>query len=162
MPRTRSKSPASHYIVRLSKTRRLHGANRSVALIEAAIGVDSVSMISPRARGVIRIVRVWEKLGKSACQRILTEAQRLADKWNGVISMYDYVVLVVGFDPVNAHAAGTLKEALRLIPASVDATIEMWHVRASDASAAQLPEVYTTGSYCGSIILSKRQELLKL
>ena len=58
------------------------GRYRRVAVLEVAEGLDRVSMISRRARGVVRVVRTWEKrnvglTAKCAYQKALAEAQTL-------------------------------------------------------------------------------------
>jgi hypothetical protein len=58
------------------------GPYRRVAVLEVEDGVDSVKMISPRARGVIQVVRTWERLfvGKTdrcAYERALAHARSL-------------------------------------------------------------------------------------
>lgn len=60
------------------------GRYRNVAVVEAEDGVEP-KMISKRAKGVVRIVKVWKKqfVGKSMdCQyqRALAQARVLADK----------------------------------------------------------------------------------
>jgi hypothetical protein len=63
------------------------GTYRRVALLEVEDGVDRVAMISWRARGVICIVRTWEKLNvgiteRCAFNRALAEANKMAAKLN--------------------------------------------------------------------------------
>lgn len=63
------------------------GRYRRIGLLEVEDGVEFVAMISERARGVLRIVKTWEKLSvgrtmKSAYGRALAEATRLADALN--------------------------------------------------------------------------------
>lgn len=60
---------------------------KRVAVLEVTPGTDSVSMISTHARGVIRIVRTWERrsVGKTercAYRRALADARALADELN--------------------------------------------------------------------------------
>ena len=59
------------------------GRYRRVAVLEVQEGVDRVKMISPRALGVVRVVRTWEKRSvgsteRCAYRRALQEAQKLA------------------------------------------------------------------------------------
>ena len=39
-----------------------YGPYRRIAVLEVEDGVESVKMISPRARGVKRVVQTWERL----------------------------------------------------------------------------------------------------
>lgn len=59
---------------------------RRVAVLRVVEGVESVSMISERARGVIEIVATWEKCHArgvdTAYGRASLEAQALADRLN--------------------------------------------------------------------------------
>lgn len=62
---------------------------RRVAVIETKPGVQRVAMISPRARGVVRIVQTWERLNvgrphstRSAYAVALREAETLAVRLN--------------------------------------------------------------------------------
>lgn len=70
------------YIIRTSAAKmpaKVKAPYMRIALIEVEPGVESVSMISERARGVRRIVRTWERLharGKdTAYARAMVEAQ---------------------------------------------------------------------------------------
>lgn len=82
----------THFIVKTSSAkmpRSCWGRYAHVAVIEVESGVDSVSMISERARGVVRIVERWDsvhvgKTSKCAYQVALAEAEALADELNGV------------------------------------------------------------------------------
>lgn len=80
----------SHYIVQTAAAcmpNSCWGTYRRVALLEVKDGVESVAMISSRARGVVRVVQTWERLnvGKTercAYERALTEANARASKYN--------------------------------------------------------------------------------
>lgn len=84
----------SHYIVRessCSMPSSCKGRYVRVAVLEVQDDVTVVSMISARARGVIRVVRIWDKLsvGKTsrcAAERARAEAQALADRLNDRLS----------------------------------------------------------------------------
>jgi hypothetical protein len=60
------------------------GRYRRVAVIEVEPGVTEVAMISPHARGVVRVVETWERQHadgvNTAYARALTEAKALAEK----------------------------------------------------------------------------------
>ena len=63
------------------------GHYRRCAVLEVDDGIDAVSMISIRARGVRRVVRTWErrhagKTRRCAFQRALAEARALAAALN--------------------------------------------------------------------------------
>jgi hypothetical protein len=45
------------------------GSYGRVAVVEVADGVDTIAMISPRARGVIRIVEQWRRCNKGTSDR---------------------------------------------------------------------------------------------
>lgn len=80
----------SHYIVKTSSAKMpssCWGRYAHVAVLEVEDGVESVSMISERAKGVIRIEGVWwsRNVGKTdrcayACA--LKDANALADRLN--------------------------------------------------------------------------------
>lgn len=80
----------SKYIVQTAAAKmpvKCWGKYCRVAVIEVEEGVEAVSMISARAKGVVRIVRVWEKchVGTTArCeyQRVLATANKLASELN--------------------------------------------------------------------------------
>ncbi len=64
------------------------GVYRRVAVLRLAPGATSASMISPRARGVEKIVREWRRLNvgkteRGAYQVALAEAQAIAERLNG-------------------------------------------------------------------------------
>lgn len=70
------------YIIRISTAKmpiNVKAPYKRIALIEVEPGIESVSMISERAKGVKRIVRTWERLharGKNtAYARAMVEAQ---------------------------------------------------------------------------------------
>lgn len=75
----------SHYRVQTAAAAMPHscwGVYRRVAVLELEDGVESAAMISPRARGVVRVVATWERrnVGKairSAYARALVEAEAL-------------------------------------------------------------------------------------
>lgn len=63
------------------------GHYRRVAVLEVQDGLLYVSMISPRARGCVRVVATWERLNvgsteRCAYRRALAEAQAMADRLN--------------------------------------------------------------------------------
>jgi len=63
------------------------GAYRRIAVIEVDDGVVDVKMISERARGVLRVVRTWERLhvgtsGRCAFRRAMAEAIDLEHQLN--------------------------------------------------------------------------------
>lgn len=49
------------------------GRYRRVAVLEVQPGIETVSMISGRARGVIRIVKTWEKCNVGTTRRCMYE-----------------------------------------------------------------------------------------
>jgi hypothetical protein len=59
---------------------------RRVAVLEVEPGVERVAMISPRARGVIRVVQTWENLHargiNTAYSRALYAAEALVARLN--------------------------------------------------------------------------------
>ena len=79
-----------HYIVKSSRAKMpssCWGHYGRVALLKVEAGIERVSMISPRARGVIEVVKTWEKLhlGKTercAFERALREAENMAAALN--------------------------------------------------------------------------------
>jgi len=63
------------------------GSYRRIAVIEVKKGLKRVSMISDRAKGVIRIAETWERLNvgtspRCAYQKALAEAEALCAKLN--------------------------------------------------------------------------------
>ena len=80
----------THYIIRTSKAKMptsCWGTYRRVAVLEVEAGVETVSMISDRARDVISVVQTWEKLNvgiteRCAYQQALAEANELCDTLN--------------------------------------------------------------------------------
>ena len=62
------------------------GIYRRVAVLEVEDGVTSVKMISPRARGVVRVVATWEKCHakgeNTAFSRALADAREMAAELN--------------------------------------------------------------------------------
>lgn len=65
------------------------GTYRRVALIEVEDGVEDVAMISERAKGVVRVVKTWERrnVGKTdrcAYAKALAEAEAECDRLNAV------------------------------------------------------------------------------
>lgn len=64
------------------------GRYRRIAVVELCDGfAGRPKMISPRARGVVRIVQTWERLHvgiteRGAYQRALVEARALAERLN--------------------------------------------------------------------------------
>ena len=64
------------------------GRYRRVAVLEVEDGAPTPKMISTRARGVVRIVRVWEdrhvgKTSRCAYDRALAEAEEMVARLNG-------------------------------------------------------------------------------
>jgi hypothetical protein len=84
----------THYIVQTASAHmpsKVRSPYRRVAILEVADGVECASMISERARDVVRVVETWERLhagGKvganNAYARALREAQAKADMLNGL------------------------------------------------------------------------------
>ena len=80
----------THYIVKTSSAhmpQSCWGQYARVAVIEMADGFGAPSMISTRARGVVRVVRTWEDLhvgttDRCAYARALVQAEALADELN--------------------------------------------------------------------------------
>jgi hypothetical protein len=78
------------YIVKCSAAKMpgtCWGIYRRIAVLEVEDGVESVAMISPRARGCVRVVQTWERLNvgttdRCAYQRAMVEAEDLADALN--------------------------------------------------------------------------------
>ena len=62
------------------------GYYRRVAVLEVEDGVTSVKMISPRAKGLVRIVATWEKCHaageNTAYARALADAEEMAAALN--------------------------------------------------------------------------------
>lgn len=81
----------SHYIVKtasVSMPAKVRSPYRRVAVLEVEDGVASVSMISSRARGVVRVVHTWERLNvgrnvRSAFAVALRHARNMAEDMNG-------------------------------------------------------------------------------
>jgi hypothetical protein len=63
---------------------------RRIAVLEVEPGVERVAMISPRARGVVRVVDTWERLHargvRSAYALALDEAKAVAAMLNATES----------------------------------------------------------------------------
>jgi hypothetical protein len=86
---------ATHYIVRTSKACmpvKCWGTYRHVAVIEVDAGVDDVSMISTRAKGVRRIVARWDRkhvgsTDRCAYEIALAEAEEMADRLNAAATI---------------------------------------------------------------------------
>lgn len=78
----------TEYIVQTASAKMpssCRGTYARVAVIEVDAGVKRVSMISPRAKGVVRIVATWERrsVGKTkncAFQRALRAAEMMVDE----------------------------------------------------------------------------------
>jgi hypothetical protein len=67
--------------------RKFGGRYRRLAVVETDLAEGEPSMISERARGVIRIVRIWEqervgKTDRSAYRIALAAAKEMADALN--------------------------------------------------------------------------------
>lgn len=82
----------SHYIVQDAAAcmpSSCKGRYRRVAVLEVEDGVERASMISDRARDVIRVVETWEKLNVGSTDRCAfrvarREAETLAGRLNAV------------------------------------------------------------------------------
>lgn len=80
----------THFIVHVSAAKMpssCWGKYRRIGVLEVEAHVAEVSMISSRARGVVRVVETWEKLHvgstvRSAFYQALMEAENLADRLN--------------------------------------------------------------------------------
>lgn len=80
----------THYIVAdaaAQMPQSCWGVYRRVAILEVDQGLESVAMISFRARGVVRVVRTWERLHVGSTERCayrlaLREAEAEADALN--------------------------------------------------------------------------------
>jgi len=80
----------THYIVQDATAQMpssCRGRYRRVAVLEVAEGVKSASMISERAKDVVRVVKTWEKLNVGKTDRCafriaLAEAEALAERLN--------------------------------------------------------------------------------
>lgn len=83
----------SHFIIKTSRD-RVPGLRYGIAdyyrigVLEMEEGTTVAKMISPRARGVVRVVETWDALyrGKTdrcAYARAMKEAQSLCDRLNG-------------------------------------------------------------------------------
>lgn len=72
----------NHFIIQTAAAHmpaKCWGKYRRIAIIEVTSGVERVSMISDRAKGVVRVVRTWERLfsgttDRCAYRRALAEA----------------------------------------------------------------------------------------
>ena len=67
------------------------GTYRRVAVLEVEDGMDCASMISARARGVVRVVETWEKLNvgstaRCAYSRAVAAATELAGRLNATVA----------------------------------------------------------------------------
>lgn len=86
----------SHYIVKSAAAcmpASCWGRYARVAVLEIEDGVEDVAMISPRARGVLRVVQTWECLHvgrteRCALARALREAECMADELNATPPCY--------------------------------------------------------------------------
>jgi uncharacterized protein YbaA (DUF1428 family) len=83
----------THFIVQVRTAKMptsVKAPYRRVAVLEVQDGIDNVSMISSRARGVVRIVETWERCharGKNtAFTRALAAAQELAAQLNSEVA----------------------------------------------------------------------------
>ena len=84
------KMQPTKFIIKSSKAKMpgtCWGVYARIAVLEVDADVDTVSMISERARGVHRIVRTWESLNvgttdRCAYARALAVAEELADRLN--------------------------------------------------------------------------------
>lgn len=80
----------THYIVQAASAKMpgsCWGQYARVAVLEVEEGVQAVSMISERARGVVRVVRTWERLNVGKTSRCAyavarAEAEELARELN--------------------------------------------------------------------------------
>ena len=87
--------PTSTHVIVQTATAQMpascKGAYRRVAVLEVPLGVERASMISDRARNVIRVVATWEKCNvgrmvRSAYKLALDEATALAAELNAGIT----------------------------------------------------------------------------
>lgn len=80
----------THYIVQTASAQMpssCMGTYRRIGVLEVAEGVTRASMISDRAKEVVRVVRTWEALNVGTTERCayrvaLREAEALAAKLN--------------------------------------------------------------------------------
>jgi hypothetical protein len=87
---TETQMSKTHYIVQTAAANMPNscwGRYGRVAVLEVDSGLDSVSMISARARGCRRVVETWERrhigsTDRSAFFRALAEAEALAAELN--------------------------------------------------------------------------------
>ena len=66
----------THYIVQTAAAKMptsCWGTSRRVAVLEVEDGVESVAMISERAKGVVRVVETWERLNVGTTDRCAYE-----------------------------------------------------------------------------------------
>ena len=68
-----------HYLIResVTPTPGRHGSYVRLGLLEVEPGVESVAMISPHARGVVRVVRTWERLNAGTSARCAAARARV-------------------------------------------------------------------------------------
>lgn len=86
----------THFIVQTAAATpavKCWGIYRRVAVLEVEQPLLSVKMISPRARGCVRVVKTWENCNvgtteRCAYNRALAEARELAKELNGGIDLY--------------------------------------------------------------------------
>ncbi len=72
----------TNYIIRVSSAHmpsKVKAPYKRIALIEVEPGVTSVSQISERAKGVVRIVRTWERLHARGTDTAYTRAMAEAE-----------------------------------------------------------------------------------
>jgi hypothetical protein len=77
------------------------GVYHRVGVVEIIVGSSMPKMLSERAKGVVRVVRTWEKLRggstkRCAHERALAEAEALADRLNGFDCPYGRSRCIVG------------------------------------------------------------------
>lgn len=80
----------THYIVQAAATTpaaNCWGTYKRIAVLEVEAGLTHVAMISPRARGCVRVVATWEKLNVGTTDRCayrvaLKEAREMAEQLN--------------------------------------------------------------------------------
>ena len=83
---------STHYIVQSASAQMpasCRGRYMRVAVLEVPAGVERATMISDRARDVVRVVETWERLSvglteRCAYRRALAAAKALAAKLNAV------------------------------------------------------------------------------
>ncbi len=84
----------THYIVQTASAQMpssCKGVYKRIGVLEVADGVTRASMISDRAKDVVKVVRTWEALNvgtteRCAFQVVLREAEALAARLNTTVT----------------------------------------------------------------------------